>query len=60
MSPGSHPPRSWGPCKSGWDEVSPVFRGLASRFSGVSDYTLELVAAGIFSPERASRRDTRS
>jgi ketosteroid isomerase-like protein len=38
---------AWGPCKSGWKEVSPVFRWLASRFSGVSDYRLDLVAAGL-------------
>ena len=38
---------AWGPCKSGWEEVSPVFRWLASRFSGVSDYHLDLVAAGL-------------
>ena len=38
---------AWGPCKSGWEQVSPVFRWLASRFSGVSDYRLDLVAAGL-------------
>ena len=38
---------AWGPCKSGWEEVSPVFRWLAARFSGVSDYRLDLVAAGL-------------
>ena len=38
---------AWGPCKSGWEEVSPVFRWLASRFSGVSDYRLDIVAAGL-------------
>jgi hypothetical protein len=38
---------AWGPGKSGWEEVSPIFRGLASRFSGVSDYRLDLVAAGL-------------
>jgi hypothetical protein len=41
---------AWGPCKSGWKEVSPVFRWLASRFSGVSDYRLDLVAAGTVGP----------
>jgi ketosteroid isomerase-like protein len=38
---------AWGPCKSGWEEVSPVFRWLASRFCGVTDYRLDLVAAGL-------------
>jgi ketosteroid isomerase-like protein len=38
---------AWGPCKSGWEEVSPVFGWLASRFADVSDYRLELVAAGL-------------
>jgi ketosteroid isomerase-like protein len=38
---------AWGPCKTGWEEVSPVFRWLASRFSDVSDYRLDLVAAGL-------------
>jgi hypothetical protein len=37
---------AWGPCKIGWEEVSPVFRWLASRFSRVTDYALDLVAAG--------------
>ena len=35
---------AWGPCKSGWEELSSVFRWLASRFSGVSDYRRDLVA----------------
>jgi ketosteroid isomerase-like protein len=35
-----------GPCKSGWDEVSRIFRWVASLFSGVKDYRFELVAAG--------------
>jgi ketosteroid isomerase-like protein len=37
----------WGPCKSGWDEVSRIFRWVASRFSEGSDYRFELVAAGV-------------
>ncbi len=35
-----------GPCKSGWDEVSRIFRWVASLFSSVTDYRFELVAAG--------------
>jgi ketosteroid isomerase-like protein len=38
---------AWGPCDSGWDEVSERFRWVASRFSNVSDYDFELVAAGV-------------
>ena len=38
---------SWGPCKSGWDEVSRIFRWVASRFSDFRSYDLELVAAGV-------------
>jgi ketosteroid isomerase-like protein len=33
--------------KSGWDEVSQVFRWLASRFSACTAYRFELVAAGV-------------
>ncbi len=32
---------------SGWDEVSQVFRWLASRFSDCTAYRFELVAAGV-------------
>jgi ketosteroid isomerase-like protein len=35
------------PCRSGWDEVGPVFPWLASRFSDMSDYEFEFVAGGI-------------
>lgn len=35
------------PCRSGWDEVGPVFEWLASRFSDVSDYEFEYVAGGV-------------
>jgi ketosteroid isomerase-like protein len=38
---------AWGPCKSGWDEVSRVFRWVASRFSDFRSYDFELVAAGV-------------
>jgi ketosteroid isomerase-like protein len=38
---------AWGPCKSGWDEVSRIFRWVASRFSDFRSYDLELVAAGV-------------
>jgi ketosteroid isomerase-like protein len=41
------PFRAWGPCKSGWEEVSPGLRWPASRFSGVSDYRLDLLASGL-------------
>lgn len=33
--------------KSGWDEVSRVFRWLGSRFSDCTAYSFELVAAGV-------------
>lgn len=33
--------------KSGWDELSPFFRLLASRFSDCTAYRFELVAAGV-------------
>ncbi len=35
--------------KSGWDEVSQVFRWLGSRFSDCTAYRFELVAAGVSS-----------
>jgi hypothetical protein len=28
---------AWGPCKNGWDEVSRIFRWVASRFSDPAD-----------------------
>ena len=28
---------AWGPCKTGWDEVSRIFRWVASRFSDPAD-----------------------
>jgi ketosteroid isomerase-like protein len=36
-----------GPNKRGWDEVSQIFRWVASLFSNCSDYAFELVAAGV-------------
>lgn len=38
---------AWGPCNSGWDEVSRTFRWVASRFSDCTGYSFELVAAGV-------------
>lgn len=38
---------AWGPCNSGWDEVSRTFRWVASRFSNCTEYSFELVAAGV-------------
>ncbi len=36
-----------GPCKSGWRDVSRIFRWVASRFSDLSDYDFEVIAAGV-------------
>jgi ketosteroid isomerase-like protein len=38
---------AWGPCNSGWDEVSLTFEWVASRFSNGSSYAFELIAAGV-------------
>src|SRR6266508_6928081 len=38
---------AWGPCKSGWEDVSRIFRWVASRFSDLSDYDFEVIAAGV-------------
>ncbi len=38
---------AWGPCKSGWEDVSRTFRWVASRFSYNDAYEFELVAAGV-------------
>ena len=38
---------AWGPCNSGWDEVSRTFRWVASRFSDCTAYSFDLVAAGV-------------
>jgi len=40
---------AWGPCKSGWEDVSRTFRWVASRFSCNEAYEFELVAAGVSS-----------
>jgi ketosteroid isomerase-like protein len=36
-----------GPCKSGWDEVSRIFRWVASRFSNCTAYSFDLLTAGV-------------
>ena len=36
-----------GMSKSGWDEVSQVFRWIASRFSNCTEYSFELFAADV-------------
>jgi ketosteroid isomerase-like protein len=38
---------AFGPCRSGWDEVSRTFEWVASRFTGGTTFTFELVAAGL-------------
>jgi ketosteroid isomerase-like protein len=38
---------AFGPCVSGWDEVSRAFEWVASRFSGNIAYSFELVAADV-------------
>ncbi len=38
---------AWGPCNSGWEEVSQTFHWVASRFSNCTAYEFELVAAGV-------------
>jgi ketosteroid isomerase-like protein len=38
---------AFGPCNSGWDEVSRTFRWVASLFSNNTAYDFELVAAGV-------------
>ncbi len=38
---------AWGPCKRGPEEVTRVFRWVASRFSQCTQYSFELVAAGV-------------
>ncbi len=38
---------AFGPCKSGSDKVTEVFRWVASRFSNCTEYRFELVAAGV-------------
>jgi ketosteroid isomerase-like protein len=36
-----------GGCKVGWDELSRIFRWVASTFSDVSDFRFEVEAAGV-------------
>ncbi len=38
---------AFGPCNSGWEDVSRTFRWVASRFSNNTAYSFELVAAGV-------------
>ena len=38
---------AFGPSKSGTEEVTRIFRWVASRFSNVTSYSFELVAAGV-------------
>jgi ketosteroid isomerase-like protein len=37
----------YGPCRTGWAEISEVFQWVAARFSGVEQYDLEIVALGV-------------
>jgi ketosteroid isomerase-like protein len=37
---------AWGPCNTGWDEVSRTFGWVASRFSAGAEYSFDLLAAG--------------
>jgi ketosteroid isomerase-like protein len=36
-----------GVAKSGWEEVSEIFRWVASRFSNCAAYSFDLIAAGV-------------
>ncbi|MBA3431071.1 MAG: nuclear transport factor 2 family protein [Actinobacteria bacterium] len=38
---------AFGMSKSGWEDVSETFRGLASRFSNCTAFEFELIAAGV-------------
>ncbi len=38
---------AFGPCRSGTDEVTRIFRWVASRFSNCTAYTFELISAGV-------------
>jgi hypothetical protein len=38
---------AWGPCESGWDEISRIFGWVASRFCDCTEYSFDLVAAGV-------------
>jgi ketosteroid isomerase-like protein len=37
---------AWGPCDTGWDEMSRTFGWVVSRFSAGAEYSLDLLAAG--------------
>jgi ketosteroid isomerase-like protein len=38
---------AWGPCKTGWDDLSQAFQWVGSRFSdGKTSYPLEVIHAG--------------
>jgi ketosteroid isomerase-like protein len=37
---------AWGPCKQGWDELSPTFRWVGTRFGG-GDYRCEDTIVGV-------------
>jgi len=38
---------AWGPCKCGWDELSRIFRWVASRFSRASDLRFDVEVADV-------------
>ena len=38
---------AFGMAKRGWEEVSRTFRWVASRFSNLTEYDFELIAAGV-------------
>ena len=40
---------AWGPCKTGWEEISRIFRWVASRFSQspVSDFRYDVEVADV-------------
>jgi len=38
---------AWMPANSGWDDVSETFDWVASRFSKCTEYSFDLVAAGV-------------
>ena len=38
---------AWGPCKTGWDDLSQTYRWVGSRFSdGQTSYPLEVIHVG--------------
>lgn len=38
---------AWGPCRTGWDELSRIFRWVPTRFSQASGFSFEVVAADV-------------